>query len=307
MQDTNFKNLPKQIIWLITSKCNYECSYCINKERRRDLCLEVENADLFLRNIEKKLGKNWEFLISGGEPFLHKNFFEIVKGLVKLGHWVTVVTNFSINPREIIRFLELVGDKCGSIRASLRLEYTNPDEFLKKILIIEKSFPALRNHLFITSLVTSENLPRLEKIKKKFFEKGYQFYTQLVQLPYPDQTFFPYSGKQKKIIERISKKYNLKQFQKQAEFYGTSGADFSKVRFKGQKCWAGCLYFSMLPNGAAFRCFPSIEGKFEGGNAGYLGNILRKDFKLLKGATKCQYELCNFSNYHLKKLRILDR
>ena len=298
MQDTNFKNLPKQLIWLITYKCNYNCSYCINKKRRRDLA-EVENADLFLRNIEKKLGKNWEFVIFGGEPFLHKNFFEIVRGLVKLGHRVTIFTNFSINAEKIIRFIELAGDKFNSIFASLHLEYTNPDEFLKKILIIEKSFPALRKHLFITSVTTDKALPRLEKIKKKFFERGYQFYTQLHR--YPDQTLFSSFGKQKKIIERISKKYNLKPFQKQAELYGTYGADPSDLSFKGQKCWAGCRYFYMLPNGAASRCLPSIKEE-----VGYLGNILKKDFRLLKGAIKCQCKVCSCINYHLKKLRTLE-
>jgi len=261
--------------------------------------LSVKNANLFLRNIKKKLDKNWEFIISGGEPFIHKNFFEIVEGLVKLGYRVSVFTNFSVDPKKIIQFLKLTGDKCGSIFASLHLEYTNPDKFFKKILIIEKSFPALRNHLFVTSVATDKALPRLEKIKKKFFEKGCRFFIRPYQ--YTDHSFFSYSSKQKKIIERISKKYNLEPFQKQLEFRSTYGVDLSKISSKGQRCWAGCLYFWMLANGAAFRCVYTEE------KVGYIGNILRKDFRLLEGATKCQRKVCIDTNYYLKNLRILER
>ena len=107
MQNTNFKQPSKEVEWLIGSKCNYNCSYCFAIEGRRH-GLNVENADLFLKNIEKKLDGNWEFVISGGEPFLHKNFFKIVKGLVKLGHWVSVFTNFSHDPKKIIQFLKSV-------------------------------------------------------------------------------------------------------------------------------------------------------------------------------------------------------
>lgn len=304
MQEINFKNLPKQVVWPITSKCNYDCSYCFMKKGKRNL--SVKSANLFLRNIEKKLDKNWGFVITGGEPFLHKSFFEIVKGLTKLGHQVSIFTNFSVDPQKIIRFLKLTGDKCGAIFASLHLEHTTPDNFLKKILIIEKSFPSLRNHLFVTSVATNKALPRLEKIKKKFFEKGCRFFIRPYQ--YPDHSFFSYSGKQKKIIERISKKYNLGPFQKQLEFRSTYGVDLSRASSKGQRCWAGCLYFWILADGAAFRCCPFTEEKLNYiGNKLYMGNILRKDFKLLERATKCQRKVCIDTNYYLKSLIISER
>ena len=288
------KNLTHSVQWKITWFCNYKCSYCVNEKIKHDLG-EAKSVNLILKNIKKKFDGNWEFVLSGGEPFLHNDFFKIVKELVKLGHRVSVVTNFSASPLKITRFLKLTGDKCGSIFASLHLEYATPDDFFKKISIIEKLFSkqVLRNHLFITSLATNKTIPRLEKIKKKFFEKGYQFYVQPYR--YPGRMFFSYSDKQKNIIERISKKYNLRPFQKRSEFVGTYGLNLSKISFKGQKCWAGCYHFCMLPNGDAFRCFSYIKRKM-----GYLGNILRKDFKLLEDATKCQLKFCYCPSFYLQ-------
>jgi MoaA/NifB/PqqE/SkfB family radical SAM enzyme len=271
--------------------------------RRNSREVEVKNIDLFLKNIKKKINKNWKFVLSGGEPFIHKKFFAIVEGLIKLGHGVDVITNFSAPPKKIIRFLKLTAPG-GAILASIREEYINLDRFFKKILVIEKSFPQLRKCFFTTLLVPNKvfSLPQVEKIKKKFFEKGYQFYTQIEQLRYPDQKFLPLSAEQKKLIKRISKKYNLKPFQKQSEFYSSHGIDLSEISHKGQKCGAGWRYFCLTPNGDAFHCWPSRQAK-----VGYMGNILRKDFKLLKGPAKCPCEACIFTSYALEKSRILDR
>jgi len=41
-----------------------------------DLSLEVKNANLFLRNIKKKLDKSWDFVLSGEESFLRKDFLK---------------------------------------------------------------------------------------------------------------------------------------------------------------------------------------------------------------------------------------
>ncbi len=67
--------------WMITGKCNYNCLHCFNAADNAPLQSEwsLEEANNLLDQA-RDCGING-FTITGGEPMLHKNFFEILEGI----------------------------------------------------------------------------------------------------------------------------------------------------------------------------------------------------------------------------------
>ncbi len=78
---------PK-INWMITGKCNYNCLHCFNAADNAPLMAEwsLEDANKLLDSA-CECGIN-AFTLTGGEPMLHKNFFDIVEGIYKRGMYL---------------------------------------------------------------------------------------------------------------------------------------------------------------------------------------------------------------------------
>lgn len=67
--------------WMITGKCNYNCLHCFNAADNAPLQSEwsLDEANSLL-DMARECGING-FTITGGEPMLHKNFFDIIEGI----------------------------------------------------------------------------------------------------------------------------------------------------------------------------------------------------------------------------------
>lgn len=67
--------------WMITGKCNYNCLHCFNAADNSPLQSEwsLDEADRLL-DMVRECGING-FTITGGEPMLHKNFFDMIEGI----------------------------------------------------------------------------------------------------------------------------------------------------------------------------------------------------------------------------------
>lgn len=72
----------------ITGKCNYNCLHCFNAADNSPLVSEwsLEDAKKLIGQAQK-CGVN-AFTITGGEPMLHKNFFEIIEEIYARGMYV---------------------------------------------------------------------------------------------------------------------------------------------------------------------------------------------------------------------------
>ena len=67
--------------WMITGKCNYNCLHCFNAADNAPLQSEWSLGEANrLLNMARECGING-FTITGGEPMLHKNFFDIIEGI----------------------------------------------------------------------------------------------------------------------------------------------------------------------------------------------------------------------------------
>lgn len=92
-----YKKKPHQIIIDITHRCQLHCKYCSRWETNHSDAIKKELTTEEWKNAVLKL-KNWlgEYItisISGGEPFLRTDIFEIIKYARTLGIKVVCVTN----------------------------------------------------------------------------------------------------------------------------------------------------------------------------------------------------------------------
>lgn len=259
------------ITWNINTTCNYRCTYCTQKfldNRAR----WAQDTALFLAGFQKLPGE-WEIKLSGGEPFQHPTLLEIITGLRNLGHFVSVVTNFSASEKKLLAFLEAVGNKLLVFSASLHLEYIRSDndlaEFIKKGLLVQKNLP--KDASFnVTCVATRENLPKLTMLADEFSSQGLRLKIQ------PEKH-------QGDVID-----YTLEEQTELVQLGGHNGLGKVAWSFLGRPCWAGAFSFTLDDLGNAWRCYPARRFR-----AQYLGNFLSPEFSLAKGPSPCLYSYCN--------------
>jgi len=278
-----FEYAKNNVYWVISDVCNFGCHYCFTQSKSPGNVSPL----LIVDNFKTKLSGKWDFILSGGEPFVRKDFFEIIEKLAALKqlHKIFVHTNFSASPEKIVKFLKITKDKLSVFFASLHLDYVAPTDFLKKIFLVEKSFPNFRKHLVVNLTTAGEDLSFLENLKKSFFEKGIQ----LLIAPQlrPDLSFIKYSDEQRFFLKKLSKNYNLPGFNDLSIACGRYGLDSSRIDFKGRRCFAGCRSFFVNPYGDTYSCVAASRAKKNS-----LGNILKNNFKLKKTASRCMFNSC---------------
>jgi len=258
--------------WNITPKCNYDCSYCSTKGRSM---IQDVSPYIFLNKFSKHLSSPWRFYLCGmGEPFMAPDFIKTVKGLIEMGHYVGVMTNFSAPEEKILEFCKIAGDRIFEFGASLHLEHAQPDQFFKKALLIKN---IIGDKFSVHSVARKGKVAELEKIGWFFRKKGINFILQL-ERDYKSNNikdpFINYNKKEKEIIKNFKKRLY----------------DKNILRFRGHLCLSGSKYFVIDENGDAYRCSPAqrlMDKK------GYLGNLLEGTFKLKNRPTVCRYEYCS--------------
>jgi len=124
--------------WFIGKRCNYDCSYCSSYTHDNySPHINREKAFNFLDQLEKyaiEQEKNFKLQITGGEPFVHPHFIEILK-YAKSKNKITqllVTTNGSL-PYDVYK---IASEYLTNITISLHLEQTDSiiDTTIKKII-----------------------------------------------------------------------------------------------------------------------------------------------------------------------------
>lgn len=86
---------PRQLTFFVTNRCNARCKHCFYwKELNKSKDLELRE----IRKITKSMGKVDSLLISGGEPFLRKDLYDIIVMFNRTNKTkdVTIPTNGSL-------------------------------------------------------------------------------------------------------------------------------------------------------------------------------------------------------------------
>ncbi|EKD28714.1 MAG: radical SAM protein [uncultured bacterium] len=157
-------------IFYVTDLCNYRCLVCLNTfdQRKRDP-LTLENAKLYLTQLHQKHFKSVTF--TGGEPFMHPQFLDILEYAKSLGFHTTVLTNGSLINFDLLPKLEtLVNTICiplESLQADIQGQVrgkVSEDNHAKMMNLI----PELAKRKFlltVSTVATQKNLNELNSIK----------------------------------------------------------------------------------------------------------------------------------------------
>ena len=88
------------MIFYVTNLCNFRCNFVYSEEINKG----VKSNQLSLKEIEKfskSIGPLMQLSMTGGEPFLRKDFIQVAEYLIKntSAQYITVPTNGSLEER----------------------------------------------------------------------------------------------------------------------------------------------------------------------------------------------------------------
>lgn len=275
------------IAWNVCTSCNYRCSYC-SQRMKDDRGRWSRDTPAFLRAFARLPG-SWEVKLSGGEPFVHPRFMEIVAGLAAAGLRVSVVTNLAASDAELDSFVDATGGRLGVLSASLHLEYVaDVGAFARRAGRLAARLADTSASLCVTTVATAAAMPRLPDIAKLFADEGI---TLKIQPERDEGRIVDYEPADVALIEELG---------------GHNGLGAMAYDFFGRSCWAGARFIVMDDRGEVYRCYParrSVQralglraGKIPSPEReralGKLGNFLDPGFQLRPGPEACLYRHC---------------
>lgn len=260
------------IEWQVCGVCNYDCSYCIQSKVYRTGHPSPEQVEQFL-TFFAGLKTRFEIKMTGGEPFAFRGFMErIIPGLIEqTPHTISVLTNLSAPLAIIERFAAQTQGRLGVVSASLHLEFTSPEDFVKKANVLrEKMDP--RAHLTINSVLVPGRLAQVLAAKQVLEQAGLTMFPQIMKA---DGGIASYSAEDQAIIQDLVGDCPTPDRANMAPSY------------KGKRCYAGVDYFVLLQNGDGFSCRTARRHK-----QGLLGNVFAGTLRRWDSASPCPYDIC---------------
>ena len=104
-------NSPRSVQIDITPRCNSECIYCFSSHRMNGK-EELTTKQIFKILDDLKNLETWVVVISGGEPFLRDDIFEILDYIEKLDISFWILTNAILIDENIAKFLSKYKNLC---------------------------------------------------------------------------------------------------------------------------------------------------------------------------------------------------
>ncbi len=158
--------LPIQICWEITQKCNLNCIYCLNSSGEGGFELSDEKISDVVNQISEC--NPLDLIISGGEPLIKKDFFNALEKLKKTNCHITLLTNGTLINNTILKtlydFVDVIQISLDSLDEFVQDKLAGAQGAYKKIFQgIEKALSANLN-VAIGSMITKLNYSDIPKI-----------------------------------------------------------------------------------------------------------------------------------------------
>lgn len=256
----------------LTDNCNFKCSYCYFNSRftknKKFISLKTIKDLVTSLNMSFK-NMFFDFYIYGGEPTLHKNFFDILDELNKLECSIIVQTNGSFDFNFLTR---IINYKNVKISFSIHTQFLNFKNIFKKIEFCQ-NHNMLESIDFMLFKNISENDLKIFKILSKIFN------CVNIQCVFEDVKDIPENlvAKQEKNIVYNNKEYNINQI-----------AKMKLTNFKGCHCSSGKKHFVISSDGKIYRCDQYHTYQIE--SLGYVNQ--QTDFNTLLKNDICKCEIC---------------
>jgi len=288
--DENTFNL--EIDYLLTFRCNYDCSYCISHDVNHPSLQRTPNEIIDALNFifKQYLNKKIKLSILGGEPFVYKYFINLVNELSNNNFLqINIVTNLSVTEKSLEN---IKVSKNILIVASYHPEYSNNKDFVNKIKYLQnrgfKTYCSvsihpdekyLKNSLYVLENLTGEVYPNflssMQESNVNIFGKSYD-----------------YSKKIKTAIRKydnrvLSHNFKYEYVDETSKIFSFSDITINNLdNFKGLLCRAGHDKLHINERGDIFpaACFLNTRVM--------LGNMFKNTFKKPRSYVTCPFTSC---------------
>lgn len=169
----------------LTSRCNARCEHCGSRCDGNTQGEEVSTEDLknTLKDIAEHYDPNSVFLnVTGGEPLMRKDFFEIMNYAADLGYYWGMTSNGMLITKNMVKKLEEARMSTVSIsidglretHESFRKVPNCFDNILNGIRMMQES--DIIKTVQVTTVVNKKNIHELEDIYQLLLDNGVQYW-----------------------------------------------------------------------------------------------------------------------------------
>ena len=282
------KHPLEYLFWEATLNCNFNCRHCGSSAGRQKHCtneLTTEEIVSVFRSISTKTSpKNIMLAITGGEPLLRADLFEVMKEAHRLGfRWGMVTNGYLVTPK-IIRQMKDTGMSTVVVSIDgIEKKHDNfrqtPGAYQKAInavkLLVDSNFV---KNVQITTVVNQNNIDDLELMYQTFSKLKIHSWRVVNMDPIgraqDNKKLLLKPNQFKKMIDFIKEKRLVSKMEVTYSCSGFLGPGYeSKVRSWLFSCLTGITTASILHNGDIFVC-PNVERRPEL----IQGNVRKNDF-----------------------------
>lgn len=165
-----------RVFYEITHQCNLHCTHCCNSTRFDKELITADDIDRF-----QKLAASYgitDCVITGGEPTMSDNFFEIVSKVSKYGNVVVTTNGTNLDPKKYMQILQanpnitlqisLDGFSCES---NDLIRGNGTFNLITKLItfLVEKGF---QNQVALSCVITSKNIHEIFSLISYVKEKN---------------------------------------------------------------------------------------------------------------------------------------
>lgn len=307
----------------LTGLCNEHCRHCGSNcgDFKEVNPLSAEEIETLLLQVKEDFDiKNLSLAVTGGEPLLRPDFFEIMGRANEMGYRWGMTSNGTLITEEVARKLADAGMKTISVSVD-GLADTH-DWFRQKPGSYELTMQGIRNllavgtfqHVQITSVIHHSNIHQLEEMYETFSKVGVRSWRVINIEPIGRAKEQPELLLSKQELKKMFRFIEKKRFAGQMEVsYGCSHYLGAKTEREVRKwyflCNAGVYTASVTHNGDVVACL-DIERRPEL----IQGNIrntrlkeiwengftpFRTNFRTCEKCEKCNhYEFCAGDSFH---------
>lgn len=309
------KHELKYIFWECTLNCNFQCKHCgsnaggktiketLNTEQIKNAFLDISN------NFD---AKKITIAVTGGEPLLRNDLFDVMKYASLLGFGWGMVSNGSLITKEVVekaknarmKTIDISIDGIQNIHDEFRNSKGSYNKTLEAIKFFSKD--NFLRPLRITTTVHKKNIESLNEMYDTFLKLGVKDWRLLSVDPIGralcnDNILLNKEENFKLLIflkEKRKNQSNIKITLGCAHFLGDEFED--EVRSHFFYCGTGINIGSILHNGDIFVC-PNIprEKYLIQGNVknDSFSKVWNKEFKIFRDKNRTKCDICEKCDY----------
>ncbi|MDD5021644.1 MAG: radical SAM protein [Endomicrobiaceae bacterium] len=268
-----------EITWLPLWKCNFKCPYCkgwanTNALEFQPLTTLIQVWDNFFNKLQNFEAET-NLIVSGGEPTMYPNIFELLQYLTKKVSRIHICTNLSFNTHEFLN-LKIPNNKI-SFDVTFHPTCMPLDNFISNLMSLKEYI----SNKTINFVADKDNLKKQKEFTQKINDCGIKanplFLKNFGQDPHPEKEYG--------IFETLNSEEEIKLINeiKTEQHIISSDCESEQCSPFGKKCLAGYKYIQIFPNGTIRKCSMDLT---------YLGNIFDEDINLYTEPQICTRKNC---------------